>query len=102
MLIMHERRKYGESSIVRKLKDYMELYVCLDTVLLAAVVETFRTSTHKHFRLDPMHYVSAPSLCFDAMLKITRIEPLSPEQLARAVRSHEMYGGLTGARQCRN
>ena len=76
----------------------MELYVCLDTVLLAAVVETFRTSTHKHFRLDPMHYVSAPSLCFDAMLKITRME-------LETLPSVDMYlfinkcirGGMTGA-----
>ncbi len=56
------------------LKDYLELYVCLDTLLLAAMVESYRVSTHKHFRLDPMHYVSSPSLCFDAMLKITEVE----------------------------
>ena len=50
------------------LKDYMEVYVTLDVLLLAAVFENYRKSTFKHFQLDPAHYVSSPSLCFDAML----------------------------------
>jgi hypothetical protein len=57
----------------KNLRDYLELYVKLDTVLLAAVVEAYRESTRKHFELDPLHYITAPSLCWDAMLKMTSV-----------------------------
>ena len=58
----------------KTLKDYMEIYVTLDVLLLAAVFETYRRSTYKHFCLDPCHYVSTPSLCMDAMLRMTRVK----------------------------
>ena len=56
------------------LKDYMEVYVTLDVLLLAAMFENYRKSTFKHFQLDPAHYVSSPSLCFDAMLLLTGVK----------------------------
>ena len=81
----------------RSLQDYMELYVTLDTMLLASVLEQYRLTTHKHFGLDPMWYRTAPSLCWDAMLKHTKIE-------LECLSDPEMYtffckairGGITG------
>ena len=80
------------------IQDYMELYVTLDVVLLTAIVEFYRQSTYEHFHLDPMHYVSAPSMCFDAMLRLTGIK-------LDTLPSIDMYlfftkavrGGMTGA-----
>ena len=56
------------------MQDYLELYLKLDVMLLAAVVESYRNSTYDHFHLDPLNYLTGPSLCFDAMLKITGIQ----------------------------
>ena len=73
-------KQYEHAQLVWKgfqcqtLREYMELYLLLDTMLLAAVVEKYRQSTLNHFQLDPMHYVTAPSLCWDAMLKTTGVE----------------------------
>lgn len=58
----------------KTMKDYLELYLKLDVMLLAAVVESYRQTTYDHFKIDALHYVSSPSLCFDAMLKITGIQ----------------------------
>ena len=46
----------------------------LDVLLLAAVFESYRKLTFKHFLLDPAHYVSSPSLYFDAMLRLTGVK----------------------------
>lgn len=82
----------------RTLKDYLELYVCLDTLLLAAMVESYRASTHKHFGLDPLHYVSAPSLCFDAMLKITNVQlDTLPSVDMYLFFTKSIRGGMAGA-----
>ena len=70
----HRAQTIWEEFECKCLGDYLEIYVTLDMLLLAAVFENFRASTYKHFRLDPGHYVSAPSLSFDAMLRITRVK----------------------------
>jgi hypothetical protein len=85
--------KFGCNSM----QEYMELYVCLDTLLLAAVFESYRRSTLDHFKLDPAHYVTSPSLCWDAMLKVTDVT-------LQTLPSVDMYlffsncirGGITG------
>lgn len=79
------------------MQDYMELYLITDTMLLAAVVERYRQSTLEHFQLDPMHYVTAPSLCFDAMLKITGVQlDLLPSVDQYLFFSRAIRGGICG------
>ena len=90
--------KVWETFQCRSIREYLELYLVLDVLLLAANVETYRHETYKHMKLDPLHYVSSPSLCFDAMLKITNIH-------LETLPSVDMYlwfnkairGGLSGA-----
>ena len=53
------------------LKDYLELYLKTDVLLLADVFEQFRTVCAHHYGLDPAHYVSSPQLSWDSMLKNT-------------------------------
>jgi hypothetical protein len=56
------------------LGDYHDLYLLTDSLLLACVFENFRTLCLKHYELDPVHYVSAPGIAWDAALKMTGVE----------------------------
>ena len=53
--------------------EYTELY-CKSNVLLADVFENFIDVCYEEFKLDPAHYITAPSLGIDAMLKMTEVE----------------------------
>ena len=55
-------------------KDYHDLYLKCDVLLLADVFERFRNNSLKNNRLCPSHYLSAPSLSWNAMLKMTKID----------------------------
>ena len=55
----------------KTLRDYHNLYVKADVLLLADVFENFRKTCMKHYQLDPAHYLSAPGLAWDACLKET-------------------------------
>ena len=57
------------------IKDYLDLYLKCDVFFLADVFETFRNNSLKYYYvLCQNHYLSAPSLSWDAMLTITKIE----------------------------
>jgi len=56
------------------MKDYHDLYLKTDVLLLADVFENFRLTCYKYYELDPLHYYSAPGLAWDACLKKTKIE----------------------------
>ena len=56
------------------MKDYHHLYLKCDSLLLVDVFEKFRNNSLKNYGLFPSHYVSAPGLIWDAMLKMTKIE----------------------------
>ena len=55
----------------KTLKDYHDLYLKSDVLLLAGVFENFRKTCLKHYKLDPCHYYTAPGLAWDACLKET-------------------------------
>ena len=82
----------------KSLQDYMELYVVLDVLLLGAVFETYRGLTINHFGPDPCHYVSAPSLCMDAMLRMTgvKLEKLQDTDMYLFF-TEAIRGGLCGS-----
>lgn len=56
-----------------KIRDYLELYLKTDVLLLADVFENFRKICKGIFKLDPSHYYTAPGLSWDAMLKYTNV-----------------------------
>ena len=56
------------------LKDYHDLYMELDTHLLADIFERFRSESIKHYGLDPAHFCTAPALSWHACLKVTKQE----------------------------
>ena len=55
----------------KTIKDYHDLYLKSDVLLLADVFENFRKTCLKHYNLDPAHYYTSPGLAWDACLKET-------------------------------
>jgi hypothetical protein len=55
-------------------KDYHDLYMKVDVLLLADVFETFREKFINMYRLDPAHYFSLPAYSFDCALLYTKVE----------------------------
>ena len=55
----------------KTIKDYHDLYLKSDVLLLADVFENFRKNCIKHYNLDPVHYYTSPGLAWDACLKTT-------------------------------
>ena len=69
---------------LKTMKDYHNLYLKTDVLLLADVFESFRDVCMKNYDLDPAWYYTAPGLAWDAALKLTtvKLELLSdPEML---------------------
>ena len=57
---------------MKTMKDYSDLYLKCDVLLLADVFEKFRNNSLKNYGLCSSHYLSAPGLSRDAMLKMTK------------------------------
>ena len=55
----------------KTIRDYHNLYLKSDVLLLADVFENFRLTWLKHYNLDPAHYYTSPGLAWDACLKET-------------------------------
>ena len=55
----------------KTIRDYHDLYLKSDVLLLADVLENFRKTCLKHYKLDPAHYYTSPGLAWDACLKTT-------------------------------
>ena len=55
----------------KTIKDYHDLYLKSDVLLLADVFENFRKTCLHHYKLDPAHYYTSPGLAWEACLKTT-------------------------------
>ena len=51
------------------LGDYHDVYLATFFLLLADVIETFRNTCLKNYKLDPAHFYTAPGLAWQALLK---------------------------------
>jgi len=58
----------------QNLKDYMMIYLMTDVLLLADIMENFRSVTKRIYGLDPCQYITLPAFSWDAMLKHTKAE----------------------------
>ena len=58
----------------KNLGDYHDLYVQSETLLLADVFEKFKNKCIEIYELDPVHFLSAPGLAWQAYFKKTGIE----------------------------
>jgi len=59
---------------VTTFREYHDLYLKTDVVLLADVFENFRNVCMKNYELDPAWYYTVPGLAWDACLKKTGIQ----------------------------
>ena len=59
---------------MKKMKDYQDLYLKYGVLLLADGFEKFRNNSFNNYRLCLSHYLRAPGLSWDVMLKMTKIE----------------------------
>ena len=67
-------QKVWEAFNCRTLGDYHDLYLKTDITLLADVFQTFRKTCMGAYRLDPLHYYTAPGLSWDSLLKYSKVE----------------------------
>ena len=74
----HVKRVFNEVALKslnnKNLGDYHDLYVQSDTLLLADVFENFRNMFIEVYELDPVHFLSAPGLAWQACLKETNVK----------------------------
>ena len=59
---------------LKNFREYHDLYVHSDTLLLADLFENFRNMCIKVYDLDPAHFLSAEGLAWQACLKKTKVE----------------------------
>ena len=80
----------------RNLKDYLKEYLKIDVLLLSDVFESFRKKAINYYNLDPVKYLTAPSLSYQAMLKFTgvRLELLTDLEMYHFIESG-IRGGIT-------
>ena len=61
---------------MKTMKDYLDLYLKCDALLLADVFEKNRNNRLKNYGLCPSHYLSAPALSWDVMFNMAKVELL--------------------------
>ena len=54
-------------------KDYHDVYLSSDVLLLADIFENFRKTAMATYGLDPAHYLTLPGYSWDALLKSTKV-----------------------------
>ena len=58
---------------MKTMRDYHDLYLKTDVLLLADVFEEFRNICLENYGLDPAWYYTTPALAWDACLKTTQV-----------------------------
>ena len=69
----HAKKVFNKFNI-KNLGEYHDRYVQSDTLLLADVFENFRDMCIDVYGLDPVYFVSAPGLAWQACLKKTGVK----------------------------
>ena len=83
------------------MRSFAELYLLWDVYNLVDVFEDFRRMSMKEDGLEPLHYLTLPSLSLDSALKMTKIQlELISDPTLSLWFSEMMRGGLvfTGLR----
>ena len=93
-----EVKLFYEKMKFKNLREYLECYLTSDITLLADNFNQFRKMIFDQFELDPVKYVSSPSLKKDCALKYTKckIENIKDVSIFNFVRKLVM-GGLSNS-----
>ena len=57
---------------IKNMKEFTMLYNTIDVLLLADIMENFRETSLKIYKLDPAWYYTTPGFAWDCMLKTTK------------------------------
>ena len=68
----HAKKVWQEFNC-KTMRDYHDLYLKTDVLLLSDVMENYRNVCIKNYGLDPLWYYTAPGLAWDAALKISGV-----------------------------
>ena len=87
-------KEFYKNMEFKNIKEYLECYLKSDITLLADVFNNFRKIIFDNLRLDPVKYVSAPSLTKDCALKYSKakIENIKDVSIFQFVRKSIMRG----------
>jgi len=81
---------------IRSMQQYHDHYLLSDTLLLADVFENFRNDTLNEHCLDPLHFMTLPSLAWTCALKLTDVElDLITEPDMYLMVENSMRGGIS-------
>ena len=91
-------KKFYENMKFKNLREYLECYLKSDITLLADIFNNFRKIIFDNLGLDPVKYISAPSLTKDCALKYSKakIENIKDVTIFNFVRNSVM-GGLSNS-----
>ena len=91
-------KKFYENMKFKNLREYLECYLKSDITLLADVFNNFRKIIFDNLGLDPVKYISAPSLTKDCALKYSncKIENIKDVSIFQFVKKSVM-GGLSNS-----
>ena len=91
-------KKFYENMKFKNLREYLECYLKSDITLLADVFNNFRKIIFDNLGLDPVKYISAPSLTKDCALKYSKakIENIQDVSIFQFVRN-SVIGGLSNS-----
>ena len=67
-------KKVRKDFKIKKVGEYHDLYLKSDVLLLADVSENFRKMRSKIHELDPVRFISAPGLAWQALLKKAEVK----------------------------
>ncbi len=67
-------KKVWNTFSCKTMRDYHDLYLKTDVLLLTDIITEFRRVCKRVYGLDALHYYTAPGLAWDTMLKYTKIK----------------------------
>ena len=65
-------KEFYENMKFKNIREYLECYLISDITLLADIFDNFRKIIFDNLGLDPVKYISAPSLTKDCALKYSK------------------------------
>ena len=91
-------KKFYKNMEFKNIREYLECYLKSDITLLADIFNNFRKIIFDNLGLDPVKYISAPSLTKDCALKYSKckIENIKDVSIFQFVRKSVM-GGLSNS-----
>ncbi len=81
----------------KTMRDYHDLYLKTDVLLLADIMTEFRKICKRAYGLDALHYYTSPGLAWDAMLKFTKIklDLISDPDMYQMIEREGIRGGIS-------